>query len=152
MAGDLDVSTATWGTAGLLLASGDAIDGTTGAGWCSQVAQNTGWLYYRPRMLYAAHIAANGAPGTTTGAAYVAIGTYSIYGRAKHSGYGSVTLRWDGTAVVTAEDETDTGSICGWATDTARWVTIALYAEDLGEGESASGQGQISMRFGSWAP
>lgn len=152
MAGDLDVSAATWGTAKLLLVSGDDIDGDTGCGWGSQAMNNIGWLYYRPRMLFAAEVTASEATGTSAGAAYLPAGTYSIYGRTKHAGHGSSTLTFDGSTIATADDATATGSRCGWILATAGWVTIGIYAEGVGEGEAATVQGQISMRYGSWAP
>jgi hypothetical protein len=136
----------------MLLVSGDDIDGDTGYGWGSAVAQDIGWLYYRPRMLFAAEVAASGATGTSTGAAYLPAGTYSIYGRTKHAGHGSSTLTFDGSTIATADDTTATGSRCGWTLAAAGWVTINTYAEGVGEGEAATVQGQISMRFGSWAP
>lgn len=155
MATDMAVNTATWGTASLLLASGDAIDGATGFGWGSQVAKNTGFLYYQPRAAHAAQstITAGDSETLSYGYVYVPAGVYSIYGHAKTNKDDAPegTLLWDGTnLVVFSSDEAATGSLCGWTQATAGWVLVSL----TGSADSADTliQSAVAYRFGSWAP
>lgn len=155
MASDMDPSTATFGTADLLLASGDDIAGATGCGWGSLVAQNTGWLYYQPRHLASetATITAGDDCVISLAHAYLPAGTYSIYGYVDADGApeGTGYLKWDGTALVTWIDETaTTGSLCGWATETGGWFAMQLTG-------SANASDIVvvtafSYRFGSYAP
>lgn len=155
MATDLDVSTATFGTASLLLASGDPITDDTGSAWSGQVAQNTGWLYYQPRPIYSYRCPAITARTSETysmGYTYCPAGTYSIYGHGLFDKTDAINgqVLWDGTALVAFAGTTAaTGSLCGWST-TARWVQTTV----TGSADSAAAviTSAASMRFGSYAP
>ena len=154
MATDMDVTTATFGTASLLLASGDPITDDTGSAWGGQVAQNTGWLYYQPR-----NIATRNAQFADTGTEYqvghvfMPVGTYSIYCHFFYEavgGGGGGSAYWDGTEIahVTASG-TATGSLCGWVADSDRWVDMSFTAVSSSAlGATAS----YAVRFGSYAP
>lgn len=154
MATDLDVSTATFGTASLLLASGDPITDDTGSAWGGQVAQNTGWLYYQPRNI-AARSVPSAASGTTyyVGNSWMRAGTYSIYGHLSAEfagGGGDGTSYWDGTLLATiGATGAATGSLCGWIAPTDTWVEMKFAARNTtATGITAS----YAMRFGSYAP
>lgn len=154
MATDLDVTTAAWGSANLLLASGDDISGATGYGWGSQVAQNTGWLYYQFRPLLTQICPEIGATRSSTfsmGYTYCPAGTYSIYGHAvtNKSDAPVGTLTWDGSNLVVFSGNTAaTGSKCGWGNATARWVQSTV----VGSANSAATLITVSaaIRFGSY--
>jgi hypothetical protein len=158
MAGDLDVSAAAWGTAKLLLVSGDDIDGDTGYGWGSQVASNTGWLYYQPRMAHSGVATITNAVDdftTISAHVWVPIGTYSLYGIADADATGTINgtayVKWDGTALVTFTNaDATTGSLCGWSTDTARWVVVRITGS--ADGADVNVTHAVAVRFGSWAP
>lgn len=153
MADDLDVSAATWGTADLLLVSGDDIDGATGYGWGSQVAKNTGVLYYMPRQ--ASWYRTN--DGTTIQGIWLTAGTYSVYAVANFNAAGTDvmtgTLYWDGTVVLAGDSDdgaTITGSKCGWVWPTTGWVAITT-AIGPADGDGIANLSS-AYRFGSWAP
>lgn len=157
MADDLDPSTSTFGTANMLLQSGDAIEGSTGYAWGAQAAKNTGWLWYLPRMVHAGAntIGALATFDTIIAHAYIAQdGTYSIYGHVDADGapVGNGLLKWDGTTLVTfTSADATTGSLCGWVNDAgARWVAIRL----TGSADSSAIYvvSSVSVRNGSYAP
>ena len=162
MATDMDVTTATFGTAALLLASGDPITDDTGSAWGGQVAQNTGWLYYQPRTVFNASFTFSSLSevwgyGTAQASVYLPAGTYSVYGAAAVTPdegltdqYGS--LSWDGTALVATEDALTTGSLCGWSVGTAGWGTCKLIGGIYDQGNERVAWGGIAIRFGSYAP
>lgn len=131
MAGDLDPSTAAWGTSSLLLASGDSIDGATGGGWGSQVAKNTGWLYYRTRHALSVEktIVRGELFSRIIGYVYLPAGTYSIYGLVDADGVpeGNGYLKFYNETVVTwTDDAATTGALVGWHTDTGGWFFVSL--------------------------
>lgn len=161
MATDMDVTTATFGTANLLLASGDPITDDTGSAWGGQVAQNTGWLYYQPRTIFNSSFRFSALSevwgyGTAEGYVYLPAGTYSIYGAVSvtpASGdtgqYGS--LWWDGTTLATTEDTLTTGSLCGWSVGTSGWIACRLVG-GIYDLHSATAWAGVALRFGSYAP
>lgn len=131
MAGDLDVTAATWGSASLLLVSGDDIDGATGYGWGSQVAKNTGWLYYQPKHLASntATITAGDDCNISIGRGYFPKGTYSIYAYADADGApeGTGYVKFDGTIVASWVDANPaTGQLVGWSTTTGGWYAVTV--------------------------
>lgn len=65
---------------------------------------------------------------------------------------GDRTLTWDGTvlAVAPAGTVAATGSLCGWSTDTSRWVHVN--ATGSAGGDENFLNVACSLRFGSWAP
>lgn len=151
MATDMAVNTATWGTASLLLASGDAIDGATGFGWGSQVAKNTGFLYYQPRQAaWSRHI---NEAGTDIQPIYLTAGVYSFYGIIAFNNGGTGTVLVDGSVVVAGEGKSGniTGSKCGWTVATTGWYNVTTYyvADD---GTTNTVNAAVAYRFGSWAP
>ena len=161
MATDLDVTTAAWGSRNLLLASGDDISGATGYGWGTQVAQNTGWLYYQPRTVFNAAFTFSSLSevwgyGTADAWVYLTAGTYSVYGAVSvtpNTGetgwYGS--MWWDGTALVSTADTLTTGSLCGWTVGTSGWIHCRLVG-GIYDYHSRTAWGGIALRFGSYAP
>jgi hypothetical protein len=156
MASDLDVTTAAWGSQNLLLASGDDISGATGYGWGTQVAQNTGWLYYQPRPMHAETsptIAPGDAATYDLGYVYLTAGTYSFYGYAvaDKADTPASTLTFDGTTLVTFSGTVAaTGSLCGWTLATAGWKRLQV----IGSADAAkvSIVTASAYRFGSYAP
>jgi hypothetical protein len=156
MATDLDVTTAVWGSANLLLASGDDISGATGYGWGSQVAQNTGWLYYQPRPMHAYKCPPIGPTRATTfplGYVYLTAGEYSVYGYCKtdQADAPAGTMTFDGTnLVIFSGSVAATGSFCGWTLATSKWCALSVTGSansDVTVITTAS-----AMRFGSYAP
>jgi hypothetical protein len=149
MATDMDVTTATFGTANLLLASGDPITDDTGSAWGGQVAQNTGWLYYQPRNLNTRYVQVTDPTGFRVGYAYFPAGTYSLYAALGINvgawGYG--TLFFDGTEIVkAATNGVHTGSLCGWTVGTGAWIAMT------GSSGDANVTAAFACRFGSYAP
>jgi len=154
MATDLDVTTAAWGSQNLLLASGDDISGATGYGWGTQVAQNTGWLYYQPRNLATLCHVFKTHEDVVVGHSWVPAGTYSIYNYLVADfagGGGTGSASWDGTMItsIEGEDGTATGSFCGWTTATSRWVQMTFNGTNTLPPGMMTG---FAMRFGSYAP
>lgn len=154
MATDMDVTTATFGTASLLLASGDPITDDTGSAWGGQVAQNTGWLYYQPRNLATLRHHFDTHADIVVGHSWVPAGTYSIYNYLASDfagGGGAGSASWDGTMItsIEGEDGTATGSLCGWTTATSRWVQMTFNGTNTSPPGMMTG---FAMRFGSYAP
>ena len=161
MATDMDVTTATFGTAALLLASGDPITDDTGSAWGGQVAQNTGWLYYQPRNVFCSGTTVVFMPessGTVDiyGHVYLAAGVYSIYACVTANDTipdnGTGYVFFDGTKIAEqGGDGTATGSLCGWSAGTAGWYAIMHRGRTSGEGPMPTYCG-VALRFGSYAP
>lgn len=154
MATDMDVTTATFGTANLLLASGDPITDDTGSAWGGQVAQNTGWLYYQPRNLATLCHDFGEHEAVVVGYSWVPAGTYSIYNYLVADfagGGGDGSAYWDGTMIASIKGAagTATGSLCGWTTATSRWVQMTFYGANTSTPGMMTG---FAMRFGSYAP
>lgn len=156
MATDLDVTTAVWGTADLLLASGDPIDDNTGSAWGGQVAQNTGVLYYLPRPIASGgHLVRGGDPlDAYYGYTYLQAGTYSIYGygtsNAPSMPVGSLTFDGSNLVVWSGTGAPATGSFVGWTT-AARWV-LSRFVGSAVTGTNTTISVGITYRLGSFAP
>lgn len=155
MATDMDVTTATFGTAALLLASGDPITDDTGSAWGGQVAQNTGWLYYQPRNVFCSGttVSPQGAPVSADiyGHVYLAAGVYSIYACVT-ADHGTGYVFFDGTKIAEqGGDGTATGSLCGWSAGTAGWYAIMHRGSTSGYMPMPTYCG-VALRFGSYAP
>jgi hypothetical protein len=161
MATDMDVTTATFGTGSLLLASGDPITDDTGSAWGGQVAQNTGWLYYQPRNVFCSgttvdFISESSGTVDIYGYVYLAAGVYSIYAcvtvDVNTPDHGMGYVFFDGTKIAAqCDDGTATGSLCGWSAGTAGWYAIMHRGSTSGDRPMTTHCG-VALRFGSYAP
>ena len=129
---NLAVTIATFGTDSLVATGTEYLPATTQA----QVANNTGWLYYRPQ-----HVCDQGtdvAGGTESQCTYMLAGTYQAYTRgSSHVDVaGTTSIFLDGTLLAT-----DTTAGANWMDDNAeviisddKWAVASFAHTDGGSG------------------
>lgn len=144
MASDMTPSTGTFGTADLIVGTETAVEV-----WANQIAQNTGWLRYRP--LYLHHLgtdnevtAEDGTTSTRTEYVYLETGTYDVwYNATLSTAQGATgTIALNGTVIYTG-GTSETGSLLDVAMATDAWVTVA-YSVVAGAGGTSQGTVQTA--------
>ena len=103
---NLAVTTATFGTSDLVSTGTEYYPHVSQA----QVANNTGWIYYRPQ--HVCDQVTNASDGTEAQQIYVLAGTYQAYARGSFTGITGTNVAeiyMDGTTLITV-----TGTDAGW--------------------------------------